>query len=235
MEAFRVAEELECGKPVQDGCLERDPLVGVAMVGGEVLRGDMGRSSLLERRDERIVGQSESVIGGQVEDRAVNQLRCKVRNVPGIGIGNGFFGEALRRAASKRSYAFICKVLRYGIDRPIAIGDGEGLNLVDGHVGGGDEADGLDGGVLRAGITSHEAAHAVADKDDLFWINSKACCVAGIAKIRNGGVNIFDGMGEGEVAGRTPASAVVEVEHIVPGTAQRLGDIEVLLVAWESM
>ena len=35
------------------------------------------------------------------------------------------------------------------------------------HVGGGDEADGFDGGVLRADVAGHEAAHAVADEDEV--------------------------------------------------------------------
>ena len=59
--------------------------------------------------------------------------------------------------------------------------------------------------------------------------------VCGIAQVGDGGVGVFDGMGEGEVAGRTPGAAVVEVDDVPPIAADGLGEVEIFLVAGEAV
>src|SRR5205807_1419711 len=74
----------------------------------------------------------------------------------------------------------------------------EGLHFVDPHVGGGDEADGFDGGILRAGVAGHESAHAVADEDDVGGFGAEFFRVDGdLEGVHGGGV----GFGCGGVGG----------------------------------
>ena len=90
---------------------------------------------------------------------------------------------------------------RNGLDGQVAPGGREGFDGVDGHGGGGDEDDGSDCGILRGGVAGEEAAHAVADEDEVGGIGAEAAGVGGIAEVGEGGLGVLDGVGEGEVAG----------------------------------
>ncbi len=48
-------------------------------------------------------------------------------------------------------------------------------------------------------------------------------------------MGVFDGVGEGEVAGRAPGAAVVEVDDIPAVAADGLGEVEVFFVAGEAV
>ena len=56
-----------------------------------------------------------------------------------------------------------------------------------------------------------------------------------IAQVGNGGFRIFDAVSEGEISGRTPRPAVVEVKDVPSRAPDRLRQIQVALVAGESM
>ena len=109
------------------------------------------------------------------------------------------------------------------------------MHFVDAHIGCGDQADGFDGGVLRADVAGHEAAHAVADEDDVGGVGAELFRVGGVAQIGDGGLGVFDGVGEGEVAGRAPGAAVVEVDDVPAVAADGLGEVEILFVAGEAV
>ena len=54
-------------------------------------------------------------------------------------------------------------------------------------------------------------------------IGAQVIGVGGIAHVGDGGLRIFDAVGEGEIAGRAPGAAIVEVEDVPAGAAQGLG------------
>jgi len=109
------------------------------------------------------------------------------------------------------------------------------LHSVDSHVGCGDQGDGFDGGILRANVAGHEAAHTVADEDDVGGVGAEFFRVGGIAQIGDGGLGVFDGVGEGEVAGGAPGAAVVEVDDVPAVAANGLGEVEIFFVAGEAV
>lgn len=143
--------------------------------------------------------------------------------------------EALCGASGEWRKAFFRESFRDGIDGVAPVVGRERLYLVDGHVGGGDKADGLDVGVLRAGIASHESAHAVADEDDLFGIGTEAGGVCGVAEVGDGRLYVFDGVSKREIAWGSPAPAVVEEEHVVSSAAKGLSEIKIFLVTGKAM
>ena len=111
----------------------------------------------------------------------------------------------------------------------------EGLHFVDAHVGCGDQADRLDRRVLRAGVAGHESAHAVTDENDVARVGAKLFRVGGIAQIGDGGLCVFDGVGEGEVARRSPGPAVVEVDDVPAVAADGLRQVKILLITGEAV
>jgi hypothetical protein len=116
-----------------------------------------------------------------------------------------------------------------------ALSGWDGLEFVYTHVCCGDEDDCLDGGILRGGVACDEAAHAVAEEDDVVGVGAEFFGVDGIAQVGDGGLCVLDGVGEGEVAGRAPGAAIVEEEDVVAVAAEGLGDVEVALVAGEAV
>ena len=107
-----------------------------------------------------------------------------------------------------------------------------------GHVGGGDEDDGFEPGipgVPGAKDGGEHAAHGVSGEDDGVGVGAEFGGVGGGAEVADGGLHVFDAVGEGEVAGATPGAAVVEEEDVVAGAAEGLRDVEVLLVAGEAV
>ncbi len=117
----------------------------------------------------------------------------------------------------------------------VGLDGGEGAA---GHVGGGDEDYGFDVGVF--GVVGGDdggdhAAHGVSGEDDASGVGAEVDGVGGVAEVGDGGVDVFDGVGEGEVAGAAPGAAVVEEEDVVAGAAEGLGEVEILLVAGEAV
>jgi hypothetical protein len=109
------------------------------------------------------------------------------------------------------------------------------LHFVDAHVGCGDQADSFDRRVLRADVAGHESAHAVADEDDVGGIGAELARVGGVAQVSDGGLRVFDGVGEGEVAGRAPGAAVVEVDDVPAIAADGLREVEIFFIAGEAV
>ena len=112
-----------------------------------------------------------------------------------------FFGETLGRAAGEGRHAFCGEVGGEACGGFLFLAGLEGLHFVDAHVGCGDQPDGLDGGVLRADVAGHEAAHAVADENDVGGVGAELFRVGGVAQVGDGGLRVLNGVGEGEVAG----------------------------------
>jgi hypothetical protein len=205
------------------------------VVGGHVDGDDLFASGLVEGFDEGVVDGGEAVVGGDDEDGTGGEFGGDTYGVPGWGVGDDLFGEALRCAAGERCNAF-------GGEgggetaRGFVFGSGfEGLHFACAHVGGGDEDDGFDRGVLGGGVSSHEAAHAVADEHDRTGVGAELLCSGWIAKEGDGGLRVFEGVGEREVAGRTPGAAIVEVEDVPACATDGLGEVEVLLVAGKAV
>jgi len=226
---------LEGGEAVEDGLLEGDAVVGVRVVGVHVDLLDLGVAGLLERGEEGVVGWGEAVVGGDDEDGAGGELRCEVDGVPGVGVDDDLFCEAGGSAAGEWRHAFGGEAGGDGMKGEPALIFRDGLQLIDAHVGGGDEADGFDGGVVGGDVAGHEAAHAVADEDDVGGVGAETLCVGRVAHVGDSGLGVFDGVGEGEVAGRAPGAAIVEVENVPSGAADGLGEVEILLVAGEAV
>jgi len=99
----------------------------------------------------------------------------------------------------------------------------------------GDGGDGFDGWVVCGALDGHEASHAVADEDEVGGVDAEFFGVGRVAQIGDGGLDVFDAVGEGEVAGRTPGAAVVEVEDVPARAANGLGEVEILLIAGEAV
>ena len=89
----------------EHGLFEGDALVGVGVIGGEVDGGDIGRAGFVKGGDEGVVGGGEAVVGGDDEDGAGGEFRGEVGDVPGGGVRDDFFGEALGRAAGEGCHA----------------------------------------------------------------------------------------------------------------------------------
>ena len=103
------------------------------------------------------------------------------------------------------------------------------------EVGCGDGGDGFDGRVVCRALDGHEASHAVTDEDEVGGVDAELFSVGGITQIGDGGLDVFDAVGEGEVAGRAPGAAVVEVEDVPASATNGLGEVEILLVAGEAV
>ena len=178
-------------------------------------------------------GGGEAVVGGEDEERAGLASLGEGGDVPAAGVGEELLGEGFGGAAGEGA----CRRRRgRGVGWDVGVDcDRAGGRAAAGHVGGGDEADGFDGGVVRAGDSGDHAAHAVADEDEVVRVGAEAGGVGGIAEVGDGGVGVFDGVGEGEVAGGAPGAAVVEEEDVVAGAAEGLGDVEIFFVAGEAV
>jgi hypothetical protein len=59
--------------------------------------------------------------------------------------------------------------------------------------------------------------------------------MGGVAQIGDGGLGVFDGVGEGEVAGGAPGAAVVEVDDVPAITADGLREVKIFFVAGEAV
>lgn len=93
------------GEEVEDGLLESDAVVGVGVVGGEMLFDDVVVASGFEVSGQGIGGGSVAVVGGDDEDGAAGEFGCEGRDVPGGGVGHKVFGEGLGGAAGEGRHA----------------------------------------------------------------------------------------------------------------------------------
>jgi len=205
------------------------------VIGGEVDGGDVGCAGFVKGGDEGVVGGREAVVGGDDEHGAAGESWGEVGDVPGCGVGDDFFGEALGRAAGEGRHAVGGEVGGEAGGCFFLLSWLEGLHFVDAHVGCGDQADGFDGGVLRGGVAGYEAAHAVTDEDDVGGVGAELFRVGWVAQVGDGGLRVFDGVGEGEVAGRAPGAAIVEVDDVPTVAANGLGEVEIFFVAGEAV
>ena len=209
------------------------------MIGGEVDGGQVGCAGFVEGGDEGVVRWCEAVVGGDDEHWAGDEFWGEVGDVPGRGVGDDLFGQSFGRASGEGRHAFGSEVGGEAGGGFLFLRGCQGLHLgldgVDAHVGRGDEADGFDGWILRGGVSGHESAHAVADEDDVGGVGAELFRVGGIAQVGDGGLGVFDGVGEGEVAGRTPGAAIVEVDDVPAVAANGLGEVEILFVAGEAV
>ena len=75
----------------------------------------------------------------------------------------------------------------------------------------------------------------MADENDVRRVGVEFLRISRIANVGDGGLHVFDGVGEGEVAGRAPGAAVVEVDDVPTGAADGLGEVEIFFVAGEAV
>src|SRR5260370_15392482 len=73
------------------------------------------------------------------------------------------------------------------------------------------------------------------DENEKGRVGAEFARVGGVAQVGDGGLSVFDGVGEGEVAGGAPGAAVVEVDDVPAVAADGLGDVEILFVAGEAV
>jgi hypothetical protein len=226
---------LQIVQAFQHGLFECDALVGVGVIGRQMDGGDVGCAGFVKSLHESVVGGSEAVVGGNDEYRAGCELRGEVGDVPRCCVRDDLLGEALGRATGQGRHAFGGEVGGETGRGFFLLSGLEGLHPVDTHVGCGDQADGSNGGILRSGVAGHESAHAVADKNDVGGVGSELFRVGSVAQIGDGGLRVFNRVGEGEVAGGAPGAAVVEVEDVPAVAADGLGEVEILFVAGEAV
>ena len=205
------------------------------MIGREVDGGDVGGAGFVKGGDEGVVGGGEAVVGGDDEHGAGGEFWGEGRNVPGGCVCDDLFGEAQGRAAGEGRHAFGGEVGGESGGGFFLLTRLEGLHSVDAHVGCGDQADSFDGRFLCADVSGHEAAHTVADENDVGGVGAEFARVGGVAQVGDGGLRVFDGVSEGEVAGRAPGAAVVEVNDVPTVAADGLREIEILFVAGEAV
>ena len=186
---------------VEDGLLERDAVVGVGVVGGHVYLVDLLIAGFVEGFDKGVVCGGEAIVGGENEDVTSGEFGSEVHEVKCGGVGDDLVGETLGAGAGERGHAFVGEVGGDGFDGSIVLVGGERLQAAGVEVGCGDGGDGFDGGVVCAALDGHEASHAVTDEDDVGGIDAELFGVGGIAQIDDGGVDVFNAVGEGEVAG----------------------------------
>lgn len=185
----------------EDGGLEGDALVGVGVVGGEVDGSEVGGTGFAEGGDKGVVGGSEAIVRGDDEHGTVGEFRGEIDGVPSGCVCEDLFGETLRGAAGERGQSAFSKTGGETGDCFFPLAGLGGVCFIDAHIGGGDEAYGFDGWVLRADVACDEAAHAVTDEDDVFGIGAELLCVSGVAHVGDCGLRVFDGVSEREVAG----------------------------------
>ena len=73
---------------------------------------------------------------------------------------------------------------------------------------------------MRGGVGDNPASHAVTGEDHSLSVDAECGGVG--AKISEHGVRVFEVLGEAEVAGAAPRSAVVERHGIPSGASQGL-------------
>ena len=126
---------LQSAEPIENGCLKLYAAVGVGMVRGYMNRADADTPGFLKCGDKSFVRGRETVIGSNDEDRACRKFRREIRDVPGVGIRDGLFGE-IERGADQRGKTFVGEAFRYRIDGTVAGGERDRLDFVYGHVSG---------------------------------------------------------------------------------------------------
>ena len=162
---------------------------------------------------------------------ARSQAAALARSSRAEGLGGGADEGARRR----------CRCEAFGDFGATAAGPPDGPARREGaagHVGGGDEDDGFEPGVfgvLGGDDGGDHAAHGVSGEDEGAGVGAEFGRVGRDAEIGDGSVDVFDGVGEGEAAGRAPGAAVVEEEDVVTGATEGLRDIEIFFVAGEAV
>ena len=66
-------------------------------------------------------------------------------------------------------------------------------------------------------------------------VRVEACSVGGIAEVSESGFGVLHGVAEGEAAGGSPGTAIVEVKDVPAGAADGLREVEVALVAGKAV
>jgi hypothetical protein len=171
------------------------------MIRRQMRRRQMRIASLAQRGRESIVLRSEPIVGSNDECAAVVQGVDLGVERPVINVVPQFAREAIGGATAQRAHAFVGEAGAHLLRAWIITVLFAQLRHGAGHVGGGDHGEGLDGGVRSRTLHGHEAAHAVADQHEARGVESQCLGVFGLAKIGQRGGDIFDAVGEGEIAG----------------------------------
>ncbi len=79
------------------------------------------------------------------------------------------------------------------------------------------------------------AAETVAGEDNVLCVDAEPGGVGGIFKIGENGVGVFEIVGEAVTTGTAPGAAIVECDGVPTEAACGLREIEVLLVAGETV
>jgi hypothetical protein len=185
--------------------------------------------------DEGIVHWGEAIVRCGYEYTAASQFRDEAEKVPSGRVGDYFASEALGCAAGKRSHALSSEAGHEPLYGCVLFVDGKGLQAAGVEVGCGDGHDSLDCGVVRASLECHEAARAVTNENDVAGVGAELFGIGGIADIGDGGLSVFDGVSEGEVAGGALGATVLEVDHVPAIAADGLREVEILFVSGKAV
>jgi len=195
------------------------------VVGREVNAGD-GRVALrADRLDERVRFRCEPVVRGDHQQRESRELRNPVGDAPLRRIGDHLVGHALGGHARERLHIV-------GHDRD---GSRAGQRRESARISHRDEDGADDPAIVRGSECGDPATHAVSADDESTRVDAETARVRGITEKGEHGIRVLEIVGEPELTWTAPRAAIVHGNGIPPIASYRLRDVEVLLVAGQSV
>ncbi len=88
---------------------------------------------------------------------------------------------------------------------------------------------------MGRGVDRHPTAHAVADDHQAPGVDAQGLGVLRIAHIGQGRIGVLQVLREAEDTGAAPGAAIIDGDHVPPGPADGLGQVQVLLVAGQAV
>jgi len=151
-------------------------------------------------------------------------------------MGEDFVGKVLRSCAVKWRHDFSGQRGSKSADSGLAFTCRERLKVAYAQVGRRKRDDGfycrIEG---TTGLDSQKTSHAAPCQNDRPRIGMKLSSMSRIAQVVDCRLCIFNAMRERESCRRSPGAEIVEIENIPTGAANRLGKIEIALVARKSV